>query len=133
MPPPPPCWIPCARARRLPARPRLGVRRDRAADSPPVSTRAVFFDVDFTLIHPGPAFQGRGYADACARHGVTVDAVRFDEAVAAASSALHTEGSAYDPAIFVEYTCRIIEGMGGRGDGVVRAATDLYDAWAACQ
>lgn len=95
-------------------------------------TRAVFFDVDFTLIHPGPAFQGRGYAEACARHGVSVDPARFDQAVAAASSALHTEGAEYDPAIFVEYTCRIIEGMGGRGEGVVHAATDLYDAWAAC-
>jgi hypothetical protein len=34
--------------------------------------RAVFFDVDFTLIHPGPAFQGHGYAEVCARHGVKV-------------------------------------------------------------
>ena len=95
-------------------------------------TRAVFFDVDFTLIHPGPAFQGSGYAEACARHGVSVDARRFEQAVAAASVALHTDGSEYDPAIFVEYTCRIIEGMGGTGEGVVRAATDLYDAWAGC-
>lgn len=95
-------------------------------------TRAVFFDVDFTLIHPGPTFQGHGYAEACARHGVSVDASRFDAAVAAASSALHTDGSEYDPSIFVDYTRRIIEGMGGTGDGVVAAATDLYDAWAAC-
>jgi HAD superfamily hydrolase (TIGR01662 family) len=99
---------------------------------PEARTRAVFFDVDFTLIHPGPAFQGHGYAESCARHGVQVDAARFDDAVAAASASLHTEGSAYDPAVFVEYTCRIIEGMGGRGDGVVPAATDLYEAWAAC-
>ena len=97
-----------------------------------MSTRAVFFDVDFTLIHPGPAFQGSGYAEACARHGVSVDPQRFDEAVAAASVALHTDGAEYDAAIFVDYTCRIIEGMGGRGDGVVRAATELYDAWSAC-
>jgi putative hydrolase of the HAD superfamily len=97
-----------------------------------MSTRAVFFDVDFTLIHPGPAFQGHGYAEACARHGVIVEASRFDAAVAAASSALHTDGSEYDPSIFIAYTCRIIEGMGGAGDGVVAAATDLYEAWAAC-
>lgn len=95
-------------------------------------TRAVFFDVDFTLIHPGPAFQGRGYADACSRHGVAVDAARFDAAVAEASSTLHADGGAYDPAIFVAYTCRIIEGMGGRGEGVLQAATELYEAWAAC-
>jgi HAD superfamily hydrolase (TIGR01662 family) len=95
-------------------------------------TRAVFFDVDFTLIHPGPAFQGPGYAEACARHGVEVDAAYFDRAVAAASTALHSDGNKYDPSIFIDYTCRIIEGMGGSGEGVVRAATDLYDAWAAC-
>jgi HAD superfamily hydrolase (TIGR01662 family) len=95
-------------------------------------TRAVFFDVDFTLIHPGPAFQGDGYAEACAKHGVAVDAARFESAVAAASSLLHTDGTEYDPAIFIDYTCRIIEGMGGQGPGMVGAATDLYEAWAAC-
>ena len=40
-------------------------------------TQAVFFDVDFTLIHPGPTFQGHGYAEACARHGVTADPSQF--------------------------------------------------------
>jgi HAD superfamily hydrolase (TIGR01662 family) len=95
-------------------------------------TRAVFFDVDFTLIHPGPTFQGSGYAEACARHGVDVDPARFERAVGAASVTLHSEGSEYDPAIFIAYTCRIIEGMGGAGQGVVLAATELYEAWAAC-
>lgn len=95
-------------------------------------TRAVFFDVDFTLIHPGPAFQGHGYAEACARHGVRVDAARFDVAVAAASVTLHSDGGAYDPEIFVDYTRRIIEGMGGSGPGAEAAARDLYEAWAAC-
>ena len=37
----------------------------------PVS--AVFFDVDFTLIYPGPTFQGEGYAAFCERYGMTVD------------------------------------------------------------
>ena len=95
-------------------------------------TRAIFFDVDFTLIHPGPAFQGHGYAEVCARHGVAVDAARYDHAVAEASATLHTPGGVYDPAIFIEYTRRIIEGMGGAGFGVAAAAQDLYEAWAAC-
>lgn len=95
-------------------------------------TRAVFFDVDFTLIHPGPAFQGDGYAEACARQGVTVDAALFDDAVAAASAALQVEGGVYDPEIYVEYTRSIIEGMGGRGPGALAAARDLYDAWSGC-
>ena len=39
---------------------------DRPHESAGRSTR-VFFDVDFTLIHPGPRFHGPGYAEACAR------------------------------------------------------------------
>lgn len=95
-------------------------------------TRAIFFDVDFTLIHPGPAFQGNGYRTFCARHGVSVDAAAFDASVAAASSLLDAQGGPYDPEIFVEYTRRIIEGMGGRGAAVEAAARDIYDEWSAC-
>jgi putative hydrolase of the HAD superfamily len=96
------------------------------------STSAVFFDVDFTLIHPGPAFQGSGYRDACAAHGIAVEAAAFDRAVAAAAHTLDTAGGPYDPQVFVEYTCRIIEGMGGAGERVRAAARDIYDKWAAC-
>ena len=95
-------------------------------------TRAVFFDVDFTLIRPGPAFEGAGYRDFCARHGVDVDASAFDSAVAAAAPLLDADGGPYDPAIFVEYTRRIIEGMGGQGPAVNAAARDIYDEWSAC-
>jgi HAD superfamily hydrolase (TIGR01662 family) len=95
-------------------------------------TRAVFFDVDFTLIYPGPTFQGIGYRDFCAAHGVTVDAARFDAAVAAASALLAPTGDVYDPEIFIQYTSRIIEHMGGEGPGVDRAARDIYDEWSAC-
>jgi HAD superfamily hydrolase (TIGR01662 family) len=98
-----------------------------------MTTRAVFFDVDFTLIHPGRTFQGPGYADFCTRHGVVVDPDRFMDAVRAASSTLHAEGSAYDPAVFIDYTCRIIEAMGGSGPGVIEAAKELYEAWPACK
>jgi putative hydrolase of the HAD superfamily len=95
-------------------------------------TRAVFFDVDFTLIYPGPAFQGHGYKLFCARYGVDVDAAAFDAAVASASSLLDIGGGPYDPAIFIEFTRRIIEGMGGRGPGVEQASRDIYDEWSAC-
>lgn len=96
-------------------------------------TRAVFFDVDFTLIEPGPAFQGRGYQEFCARRNVCVDPALFAAAVTAASALLDRTGGMYDPQIFVDYTRRIIEGMGGAGDGVAQAARDIYDAWSACQ
>jgi HAD superfamily hydrolase (TIGR01662 family) len=95
-------------------------------------TRAVFFDVDFTLIHPGPTFQGPGYRDFCARYGITVDAGAFDAAVAAASSTLDSQGGIYDPDIFIRYTRRIIEGMGGRGGAVDQAAREIYEEWSVC-
>ena len=48
----------------------------------PATTRGVFFDVDFTLIYPGPRFQASGYQEFCARHGIDVDPSTFDRAVA---------------------------------------------------
>jgi HAD superfamily hydrolase (TIGR01662 family) len=96
-------------------------------------TRAVFFDVDFTLIRPGPAFQGAGYRDFCARYGVAVDPDRFGAAVDAASFMLDAAGGPYDPQVFLDYTNQIIRGMGGAGDGVDKASKDIYDEWSACQ
>ena len=102
-------------------------RLDRSA------ARAVFFDVDFTLIYPGPAFQGTGYRDFCSRYGIDVDPDLFDAAVAAAASLLEPADHVYDPAYYIEYTRRIIEGMGGRGCEIDAAARDIYREWAACR
>jgi FMN hydrolase / 5-amino-6-(5-phospho-D-ribitylamino)uracil phosphatase len=100
--------------------------------SAPPAVRAVFFDVDFTLIHPGPRFHGPGYAATCAEHGVVVDATRFDEAVARTLPMLDDLADPlYDHDLFINYTAAIIEQMGGAGDGVKRAAAEIYEAWAA--
>jgi putative hydrolase of the HAD superfamily len=94
----------------------------------------VFFDVDFTLIYPGPTFQGEGYERFCATHGMTVDGRTFQRAVARASSLLDGAKSLrYDPQLFIDYTRRIIEGMGGSGPGVEACAREMYREWAACQ
>jgi HAD superfamily hydrolase (TIGR01549 family) len=93
-------------------------------------TEAVFFDVDFTLIRPGRRFQGAGYVESCARHGVQVDARLFDQAVAQAADILHVDGQLYDAELFVRYTARIIELMGGQSPAVDTAARELYAAWA---
>jgi HAD superfamily hydrolase (TIGR01549 family) len=96
-----------------------------------MTPRAVFFDVDFTLIYPGPTFQGEGYARFCAHDGIRVDASRFDEAVAAASFILdEVEEQVYDPNLFIHYTASIIEHMGGRGAAVIRVAERIYEQWA---
>jgi HAD superfamily hydrolase (TIGR01662 family) len=92
---------------------------------------AVFFDVDFTLIYPGPTFQGAGYQRFCAAHGIGVDPGQFDAAVKASSFILDdVEEPLYDDALFVHYTASIIEHMGGRGPGVIQAARDIYEQWA---
>jgi putative hydrolase of the HAD superfamily len=93
-------------------------------------TAAVFFDVDFTLIHPGTRFQGTGYSETCARYGVSLAVDRFDTAVAGASSCLDSVDQLYDARIFINYTRRIIELMGGTGDGVDGAAREMYAEWA---
>ena len=94
------------------------------------TTAAVFFDVDFTLIHPGPRFQGTGYAASCARHGITVDPALFDRAVAAAAELLDSATHQYDQELFVGYTRRIIELMGGCEPAADAVARELYAAWA---
>lgn len=96
-----------------------------------MTLRAVFFDVDFTLIYPGPTFQGEGYARFCAEEALAIDPSRFDEAVAAASFILdEVEEQVYHPQLFVHYTATIIEQMGGRGASVVRVAERIYEQWA---
>jgi putative hydrolase of the HAD superfamily len=95
---------------------------------------AVFFDVDFTLIYPGPTFRGEGYERFCRRHGVAVDVLAFEQAVAAAAPILDEPGgSTYDAELFVRYTRRIIEGMGGGGAAIDACAREIYAEWAACQ
>jgi putative hydrolase of the HAD superfamily len=97
-------------------------------------TRAVFFDVDFTLIYPGPTFQGEGYQRFCAKHGMEVDPTAFTRSVAAASSVLEgANGLRYDPQLFIDYTRQIIVGMGGSGPGLDACTREMYEEWAACQ
>ena len=98
-------------------------------------TRAVFFDVDFTLIYPGPTFQGEGYRQFCEKYGVGhCDPAAFPVAVSSASALLHdSEDHAYDPAVFLRYIRHIIERMGGAGPGIDQCAEEIYREWAVCQ
>ena len=96
-----------------------------------MTTTAVFFDVDFTLIYPGPTFRGEGYRRFGERHGLVLDESRFAAAVAGAAPVLDAaQGDIYDPAIFHRYTASIIEAMGGTGPGVQTCAVEVYDEWA---
>jgi HAD superfamily hydrolase (TIGR01662 family) len=95
---------------------------------------AVFFDVDFTLIYPGPTFQGEGYRSFCARYGMDVDAAKFELAVANAAPLLDgPEDAVYRPDLFIAYTRHIIEQMGGNGPQLDACAREIYEEWAACR
>ncbi len=98
-------------------------------------TRAVFFDVDFTLIYPGPVFQGEGYRQFCAKHGIaSCDPDAFNAAVASASTLLEdSDDHAYDAGFFIRYIRHIIEQMGGSGPAVDECAQEIYREWAACR
>ena len=97
-------------------------------------TRAVFFDVDFTLIYPGPAFQGEGYRQFAARHGLRVEPARFGDAVLSASHILdQAQDRVCNHQIFIDYTAHILAQMGGRGPAVAACAAEIYREWAACQ
>jgi len=96
---------------------------------------AVVFDVDFTLIYPGPVFRGEGYQSFSRRYDIEVDPSRFESAVASASTLLDdSEGSPYDHELFVAYTRHIIEQMGGKTSGSDAAldacAREIYAEWA---
>jgi HAD superfamily hydrolase (TIGR01509 family) len=97
--------------------------------------KAVIFDVDFTLIYPGPMFRGEGYQAFSKRHQIDVNPARFESAVASAAAVLDdSEGSPYDHELFVAYTRHIIEAMGGKASGSDAAldacAREIYAEWA---
>ena len=100
----------------------------------PVPIQAVFFDVDFTLIYPGPTFDGDGYCRFAARHGMETDPTRFTAAVAAASVELdRAQDDIYRPELFIRYARRVLDEMGGAGPGLEPCAREIYDQWARCQ
>ena len=91
--------------------------------------RAVVFDVDFTLAKPGPDLGPEGYRTLGLRYGLDLDPVRYDLARRAAVRALerHPELD-HDEEIWVLFTERIMQGMGGRGD-TRGAAVEMTAAW----
>ncbi len=91
--------------------------------------RAVLFDVDFTIARPGPELGPDGYARLGARFGLELDPSRYDEARQAAIATLkrHPELD-HDEEVWVLFTERIIQGMGGSGD-TYACAVAMTKAW----
>jgi len=90
---------------------------------------AVVFDVDFTLARPGPDLGPDGYRRLGRRFGLDLDPSRYDDARRAAIATLkrHPELD-HDEEIWVLFTERIIQGMGGAGD-TYACAVEMTRAW----
>ena len=92
--------------------------------------RAVLFDVDFTLVRPGPELGPEGYRRVGERYGLALDPTRYDEAREAAIATLkrHPELE-HDDEIWVAFTERIVRGMGGDAEGAHQCAVEMTEAW----
>jgi putative hydrolase of the HAD superfamily len=92
--------------------------------------RAVLFDVDFTLCRPGPELSPERYARIAARHGVTLDTNRYDDAREAAVLNLkrHPE-LLHDESIWHRFTEEIFIGMGGPEAISSDCATEIERGW----
>jgi putative hydrolase of the HAD superfamily len=95
-----------------------------------MTVRAVLFDVDFTLCRPGPELSAERYARVAARHGVTLDVGRHDEAREAAALNLkrHPE-LLHDETIWHRFTEEIFLGMGGPAEIASECATEIERGW----
>jgi putative hydrolase of the HAD superfamily len=97
---------------------------------PDQTLQAVLFDVDFTLVRPGPDLGPEGYVRLGERHGLQLDISRHDEARLAAFAELkrHPELE-HDDEVWIVFTERVITGMGGDADGAYACAAEMVAAW----
>jgi putative hydrolase of the HAD superfamily len=95
-----------------------------------MTLRAVLFDVDFTLVKPGPDLGPEGYQTLGRRFGLELDPTRYADARAAAVTAVerHPELD-HDEEVWVIFTERIIRGMGGDSGRAYECAVEMTRAW----
>jgi putative hydrolase of the HAD superfamily len=92
--------------------------------------KAVLLDVDFTLFRPGPELGPEGYRRSGARHGLTLDPARYDEARRAAVANLQRHPElVHDEELWVAFTEEIVAGMGGDGPSARACALDVVRQW----
>ena len=118
------------RTRMLDVRRKLPSLASRQPDAyrwpaPALTLEAVLFDVDFTLVRPGPELGPEGYRRAGEPHGLALDPSRYDEARVAALETLaaHPE-LRHDDEIWVAFTERIVA-RHGRERAIARARSPM--------
>ncbi len=90
----------------------------------------MLFDVDFTLVRPGPELGPEGYRRLGARHGLTLHPESYDAARATAVASLRRHPELlHDDEIWVVFTEEIVRAMGGDAEGARACAEDMTAAW----
>ena len=95
-----------------------------------MNLRAVLFDIDFTIARPGPELGPEGYQRLGQRFGLELDPSSYAEARARAIEGVkrHPE-LVHDEEIWIDFTERIILGMGGNTDRAHECAVEMTRAW----
>jgi HAD superfamily hydrolase (TIGR01549 family) len=92
--------------------------------------KAVLFDVDFTLFRPGPELGPDGYERVGARHGLSLDPARYEQARLAALDDLQRHPElVHDEELWILFTEDIVRGMGGDDERSRACAIDLVREW----
>jgi HAD superfamily hydrolase (TIGR01549 family) len=92
--------------------------------------QAVLFDVDFTIVKPGPLLGPEGYRDAGRRFGLELDPALYAEARAAALLDLaHHPELDHDEEVWIRFTEDIVRGMGGEGADCRQVAEAITAGW----
>jgi putative hydrolase of the HAD superfamily len=92
--------------------------------------RAVLFDVDFTLVRPGPELGSEGFRRAGERFGLALDPDRYEQARLDAIADLQRHPElVHDEEIWFRFTEDILRGMGGDSEHARSCAVELVRAW----
>jgi HAD superfamily hydrolase (TIGR01549 family) len=95
-----------------------------------VSVKAVLFDVDFTLVRPGPELGPEGYLRVGRRYGLELDPEKYAQARERALESLQRDPELrHDEEIWIAFTERIVRGMGGESGAARRCAVEIERAW----
>jgi len=95
-----------------------------------MALKAVLFDVDFTLVKPGPDLGPEGYQLLGRRFGLELDPALYPEARVAAIETIERNPELdHDEEVWVLFTERIIRGMGGDSDRAYECAVEMTRGW----